>query len=161
MNNMFQNNGTRTTNRISPSYYPTQTNNLYGWGNQGNANTSNNALNTNIEQVQGGPVSVNAIQLPPNSLYSYWDPVEPYIYVKAVDLNGRPSMKTLYYQDVEEMPKEEPEATAPTIDTSMFVTKEQFDEMSDTLTKQINDVIKKLNDFKSKVGNVNKKENKK
>lgn len=101
-------------------------------------------INTNIEWVQGGATSVNAIQLPNNTMWAFWDNNEDVIYVKTVDSNGRLSLDTYDITLRDGTKREEP--------TTDYVTRAQFDELSEQFTKQLADLTKKLNDFKSKVG---------
>ena len=157
MNNQFMN-GMYPDNFNQRSMY-----NLYNTYPQ----QQQNNINTNIQRIQGGPVSVNAIQLPPNSIYVYFDAdnESPFFYVKSVDANGRPSLKSFIYFDADEYQKSQQAAVAeannePTANN--YVTKEQFDEAIEKLNTQMAENLKKLNDFKAKIGNSNavKKENK-
>ena len=117
--------------------------------------TNQSGVNTNMEFIQGGETAVNVVQLPNNSLFAYFDNDYDTVYFKTVDNNGRASV-----QAYDLVPKDQTAdaGPVPTIDTSEFVTKEQFDELSDRFTQQMADIVKKLNDFKSKIGNMNKKE---
>lgn len=156
MNNQFMN-----------GMYPDQRNILYNMYNTYPQQQPQNNINTNIQRIQGGPVSVNAIQLPPNSVYVYFDAdnESPYFYIKSVDANGRPSLKSFIYFDVEEY-QNQPAQQAQVVETNesqtSYVTKEQFDEAIEKLNNQMAENLKKLNDFKAKIGNANavKKENK-
>lgn len=112
-------------------------------------------INTNIQRIQGGPVSVNAMQLPPNSIYVYFDAdnENPYFYIKSVDANGRPSLKTFIYFDVDEYQNQQQQNVKLEDTDSNYVTKEQFDEAIEKINNQMAENLKKLNDFKSRVFN--------
>lgn len=144
MNNQFMN-----------GMYPDQRNILYNMYNTYPQQQQQNNINTNIQRIQGGPVSVNAIQLPPNSVYVYFDAdnESPYFYIKSVDANGRPSLKSFIYFDVEEYQKQQTAVVEASEPMANYVTKEQFDEAIEKLNNQMAENLKKLNDFKAKVGN--------
>lgn len=89
-------------------------------------------------------------------MFCYFDDQKDVIYIKQVDNNGRASVQA--YDLVPQGQNTENAASASAIDASNFITKEQFDELSGQLTQQIADISKKLNDFKAKMGNINKKE---
>ena len=150
MNGMFPDNGYNQRSMMYNAYNPYQ---------QQQQQQPN--INTNIQRIQGGPVSVNAIQLPPNSVYVYFDAdnESPYFYVKSVDANGKPSLHSFIYFDVEECQKQQAAIVETTNEqqVSNYVTKEQFDEAIEKINNQMAENLKKLNDFKSRVFN---KENK-
>lgn len=118
----------------------------------------NNSVNTNIEMIQGGYASVSALQLPNNSMYCYFDDQKDVVYIKQVDANGRASVQAYDLVPQGQHTAETIATTAAAIDTSDFITREQLDELSEQLTRQIADISKKLNDFKAKMGNISKKE---
>lgn len=109
---------------------------------------------TNIQWITGGIASVGAIQTPANSMFCFFDSNEPKLYFKSVDGNGKPNIKIYEYTEYN------PEASQNenTFSSDNFATKEQLTEISEQLSKQITDLRKSLNDFKSKIGNVNKRE---
>lgn len=158
INGMFPENNYNQRNAVYGTYY-----NAYP---QQVQQPQSGNINTNIQRIQGGPVSVNAIQLPPNSVCVYFDAdsESPYFYVKSVDANGRPNLKTCIYFDVEDYQKQQAQIVqaAEATETNNYVTKEQFDEAIEKLNAQMAENLKKLNDFKAKIGNANavKKENK-
>ena len=149
MNGMFPDNGYNQRSMMYNTYNPYQ------------QQQQQPNINTNIQRIQGGPVSVNAIQLPPNSVYVYFDAdnESPYFYVKSVDANGKPSLHSFIYFDVEEYQKQQATIVETTNEqqASNYVTKEQFDEAIEKINNQMAENLKKLNDFKSRVFN---KENK-
>ena len=152
-----------TTNRFYPSY-PTnavntnqyyadqrylQPNNWYGQ-NFSNVPTQNTEMNTNIQWVEGQNAAESYIL--PNGIQSWslWDSKENIIYIKSFDSNGKPFTKRLRYIDIDAPPE-----TEEVSENVNYITKEQFDKLSEQLNTQISELTKKLNDFKSKIGNMN------
>lgn len=133
-----------------PQYYQTP-NNVYGQNFQ--AIQPNNEMTTNIQFVESQNAAESYIL--PNGVtsWSLWDAKEQIIYVKSFDSNGRPFTKRLQYIDLDAPP--EPEESKVEMN---YVTQEQFAELSESFTKQMADLQKKLNDFKSRICNTNKKE---
>ena len=139
-----------------PSYYQTPTN-WYGQGYQQSQIVSNNEITTNIQWVESQSAA-ESFQLGSGiSSWALWDSKSPIIYVKSFDQNGKPYTKRLQYIDLD-APVQPDSSQDITIDTSEFVTQEQLSQLSDQLSKQMADLQKKLNDFKSRMGNSNKKE---
>lgn len=152
-----------TTSRFYPSYPTTavntnqyytdqrylQPNNWYGQ-NFSNVPSQNTEMNTNIQWVEGQNAAESYIL--PNGVQSFalWDARNPIIYVKSFDSNGKPFTKRLQYVDLDAPPE-----TEEVSENVNYITKEQFDKLSEQLNTQISELTKKLNDFKSKIGNMN------
>lgn len=121
--------------------YPVQQNNVEQAGNQ---------PLSNIIWVQGES-GAKAYILPNGNTMALWDSEQQTIYVKSVDANGRPTMTILDYVD-----RNAPTVTEEPI-TQNYVTQDQLESFSNQVTQQMADLQKKLNDFKSKIGNINSK----
>ena len=139
----------RNNNMYQPYTYPTWPNQVYNQNvtpiNQENINVSNN----NIIWVQGEGGAKSYI-VPNGSTYALWDSEQQTIYVKSVDINGRPTMTVLDYVDRNAPSDKETNFTD-------YVTQQQLSELSTQLNQQVQDLQKKLNDFKSRIGNLNNK----
>ncbi len=140
------------------AYYPTNTvtyqqpNNWYGQ-NFSNIPSNNQEISTNIQWIEGQNAAESYIL--PNGINSWalWDSKQPIIYVKSFDSNGKPFTKRLQYVDLDAPPVQE-ETTVQ----ENYVTQEQLQQISEQFTSQVVELTKKLNDFKSRVFNINKKE---
>lgn len=147
------------------SFYPQPVN----FGQQQNqSSVQSNESNTNIIWMQGGINTVKSAMMPNGSQFAYWDQDENKIFVKTVDQYGKSTVETLVYFSENELPQVlqqnqqvDAQQSGPVLDTSVYVTQEQLTELQEQLSKQITEVQRSLNNFKSKVGNMNKKENSK
>jgi hypothetical protein len=83
-------------------------------------------MNNYMIWVQG-EAGAKAFNLPRNTTLPLWDSEANVIYIKSVDINGKPSMTTIHYN--EDVPSSENEKQAPieSVDTVAYATKEQFD----------------------------------
>lgn len=148
------------------SFYPQPVN--FGQPQQNINSISSNEANTNIIWMQGGENTVKSTMMPNSTQYAFFEQDGNKFYIKTVDQYGKSSVEPYIYFPENEVPQillqgqqTDVSQSVPMIDTSAYVTQEQFLEMSDQLTKQIQEISKRLNDFKSRVGNMNKKENSK
>ena len=142
-----------TNQYYQPQYYQQPAN----WVNQGyQQQAQGNGITTNIQWVESQSAA-ESFQLGPSiTSWALYDAKNPYIYIKSYDQNGKPYTRRLKYIDMD-APEEE-QGQEKTIDISGFVTQEQLDQFSDQISKQIADLQKKLNDFKSRICNTNRKE---
>lgn len=142
----------------NPTYY-----NQYVAGMQQLAeNPPQSQPNSNIIWIQG-EAAAKAYICANGTTIALWDSEAQTIYIKSTDMNGRPTMTILDYvnRDAPTPPVVEAAATvtATTTPPQDYVTQTQLNELTDSFAAQIAELTKKLNDFKSKVGNT-KKENK-
>lgn len=145
------------TNQYYQQLYYQTPNNWYGQGYQQPQIQNNSEITTNIQWVESQSAA-ESFQLGPGiSSWALWSAKEPIIYLKSFDQNGKPYTKRLQYVDLD-APSQQESPQSATIDTSAFVTQEQLNQLSDQLSKQMSDLQKKLNDFKSRICNTNKKE---
>ena len=122
-------------------------------------NSPQSQPNSNIIWIQGEGAAKSYI-CPNGSTIALWDSEAQTIYIKSTDLNGRPTMTVLDYVNRDAAPASVVETTeATTAPPQDYVTQTQLNELTESFAAQIAELTKKLNDFKSKVGNT-KKENK-
>ena len=137
------------------------------YGNMNNMRCGMNGqsnVNTNMPYVNGGQIALNAIGLPRNTMWCFWEQGKPYFYVKTVDANGISSVETYKYSQVINGIEENDMGVRPVPTQQqgdVYVTNEKFTQFSDDIAQQLKQLQKSLNDFKSKIGNANKKETKK
>lgn len=77
-----------------------------------------------VQGIEGA----KAYLLAPGRTLPLWDSEEQCIYIKSTSPTGIPQPLTILDYTIRQ-PKEEIEETIPQIDTSQFVTKEEFDEL--------------------------------
>lgn len=174
-NNLYnvQPSGTfNTTNQFMR--VPNQTNQFYSAQNQQYFQQPSNQIqqigaqsdiNTNMAFIQGGEPTAKSIMLPNNSMYAYFDKELRQIFIKTVNQFGEPSVEPLWYFTADEMEEIRQKmgigVQQQTPDNSNFVTQEQLAQIEESLNQKIQEILKNLNNFKSKVGNMNKKEKEK
>lgn len=87
---------------------------------------SNQRNNSGIEWVQG-KVGAKAYPVAPNNSVMLMDPEEPRFYIKSTDASGMP-MPLRIFSYTEEVESQQSHDSAP-IDTSKFITREEFEEL--------------------------------
>ena len=110
--------------------------------------------NNSIIWVQGENAA-KSYPVAPNTAIALWDSEQQTIYIKSVDSNGIPSLKVLDYID-----RDNEIVQNDNTNESNYVTQDQMNDFSEQIKQQMADLQKKLNDFKSRVGNLNSKEKK-
>lgn len=119
---------------------------------------NNQPVNNGMVWVQG-EAGAKAYVLPNGTTLPLWDSEAQTIYIKSVDMSGKPTMTILDYVDRN--------APSESKDNSVeYVTLEQFNKMNDEnkeviekLTSQLSDMRQKLSDFKPFASNNNRKGN--
>lgn len=141
----------------TPAYWQRQLQQMYQGQQQPSANyqvepSNQQTMNNYMIWVQG-EAGAKAFNLPRNTTLPLWDSEANVIYIKSVDINGKPSMTTIHYN--EDVPSSENEKQAPieSVDTVAYATKEQFDsviEQLKNLTEQVNSMESKLMNLQNK-----------
>ena len=82
-----------------------------------------------------GEAAAKSYLVAPNTSIALWDSESQTVYIKSADASGMPSMKVLDYT-IRENPqaKPSPAPTEPPFDASKYITREEFE----ALTEQIN-----------------------
>ena len=157
------NNNGQLNNMYQSSYQPLRNNYTYSPASVGYNNTYLNSMNngnslqtnnSNLIWVQG-EVGARGYILPNNTTVALWDSESQTIYIKSVDMNGRPSMTILDYVDRANnvVDVKDNDNKEEKVDLSGFVTKDQFDELVTKMNDFQIDLQKKFNDFKSRTNN--------
>lgn len=110
--------------------------------------------NNSIIWVQGENAA-KSYPVAPNTAIALWDSEQQTIYIKSVDSNGIPSLKVLDYID-----RDNEIVQSDNTNEINYVTQDQMNDFSEQIKQQMADLQKKLNDFKSRMGNLNSKEKK-
>lgn len=145
---------------------------MYNQGQNYN-NSYQNDVNTNVIWIQGGINTVKSAMTPNSSQYAFFDQDEDHFYMKTVDQYGKSTVDPYVYFLESEFPQiiqqyiqtmssssQGNDSVKNADNNTVYVTQEQFEELKESLSQQIAETKKIINDFKSRVGNMNKKENK-
>lgn len=109
-----------------PQYYGQNMPNMGDYGRTlANTQPMQNGSQGDFRWVQG-EAAAKSYPVAPNSKIALWDSEANVIYIKTADINGIPSMTVIDYTVRGEQRKNELLSNTPQIDTSKFVTREEF-----------------------------------